>query len=102
LYWPSSWFSVGGFCNIKERREITHLFKGTSGLVVKVSASQPGDHGLESYFDYSYVSSYDTTAGRFQEANSKVINVSCKNNETPNYKVLFIYISLSYMFSKFQ
>jgi hypothetical protein len=45
----------------------------------KVSTSQPRDHGFEPYSGHDHVSSYDTSTGLFQEADSKVINISCKN-----------------------
>jgi hypothetical protein len=47
--------------------------------VVKVSVSQPRDHGFEPYSGHDHVSSYDTSTGWFQEVDSKVINISCKN-----------------------
>ena len=42
---------------------------GGDGLMDKVSASQPRDHDHDS--------SYDTITGWFQEADSRVINISC-------------------------
>jgi hypothetical protein len=48
-------------------------------LVVEVSASQPRDHAFEPYSGHDHVSSYDTSTGLFQEADSKVINKKIKN-----------------------
>jgi hypothetical protein len=48
-------------------------------ILVKVSASQPNDNGFEPYSGHDHVSSYGTSTGWFQEANSKVIYISCKN-----------------------
>jgi hypothetical protein len=45
---------------------------GSEGLVVKVSASQPRDHGFEPYSVHIRVRSYDTSTCWFQEADSKV------------------------------
>ena len=45
--------------------------------VDKVSASQPRDRGFESHSDHDHDSSYDTSTGWFQEADSRVINISC-------------------------
>jgi hypothetical protein len=56
-----------------------NILKGCGGLVVKVSAAQPKDHGFEPYSGHDHVSSYDTSTGWFQEADSKVIDISCKN-----------------------
>jgi hypothetical protein len=58
---------------------LTVSLKGSGGLVVTVSASQPRDHWFEPYSGHDHVSSYDTSTGWFQEADSKVINISCKN-----------------------
>jgi hypothetical protein len=55
--------------------------KGSSGLVAKV-VSQPRDHGFEHYSGHDYVSPFDTSTGLFQEADSKVIHISCKNLNT--------------------
>ena len=49
------------------------LFKGSDGLMVNVSASQPQDRGFESHMDNDHDSSYHTSAGWFQEADSRVI-----------------------------
>jgi hypothetical protein len=54
-------------------------YRGSGGIVVKVSASQPKDHVFEPYSGHDYVSSYDTSTGWFHEADSQVINVSCKS-----------------------
>ena len=43
----------------------------------KVSASQPWDHGFEPHMGHDHVSSYDTSTCWFQEADSRVINISC-------------------------
>jgi hypothetical protein len=40
---------------------------------------QPGDHEFEPYSGHDHVSSYATSTGWFQEADSDVINFSCKN-----------------------
>jgi hypothetical protein len=53
--------------------------KGDGGLVVKVSASQPRDHGFEPYTTPDHVYSHDIKTGRFEKADSTVINISCKN-----------------------
>ena len=39
----------------------------------EVSASQPWDHGVEPHTGHNHDSSYDTSTGWFQEADSKVI-----------------------------
>jgi hypothetical protein len=44
--------------------------------MVKVPACQPRDHGFEAYFYNDRVSSYDTSTGKIQEADLKVINIS--------------------------
>jgi hypothetical protein len=70
------------FFNIYEpRHDKTNVMRlsGSGGLVVKVSASQPGDHGFGPYSGHDHVSLYDTSTGWFREADSKVINISCKN-----------------------
>ena len=43
----------------------------------KVSASQPRDRGFEPHMGHDQDSSYDTSIGWFQEADSRVINISC-------------------------
>ena len=43
----------------------------------KVSASQSQDSGFEPHMGHDHDSSYDTSTGCFQEANSIVINISC-------------------------
>ena len=45
----------------------------------KVSASQPWDCGFEPNTGHNHDSSYDTSTGWFQEADSRVINRSCQN-----------------------
>ena len=47
--------------------------------VVNVSASQPRVMGLPPTWVYDHDSSYDTSTGWFQEADSKVIYLSCEN-----------------------
>jgi hypothetical protein len=47
--------------------------------VVKVSASQHRDHVFEPLSGHDHVSLYDTSTGWFQEADSKVIDISSKN-----------------------
>ena len=43
----------------------------------KVSASQPQDRGFEPHTGHDYDSSYNTSIGWFQEADSRVINIRC-------------------------
>ena len=45
----------------------------------KVSASQPRDRGFEPHTGDDHDSSYDTSTGWFQEAESRVININCLN-----------------------
>ena len=45
----------------------------------KVSASQPRDHGYEPHTGHGYDFPSDTWTGWFQGADSRVINMSCKN-----------------------
>ena len=47
--------------------------KGSSGLMDKVSASQPRDHGFEPHMGHHHNYSYDTSTGWFQEVDSRVI-----------------------------
>jgi hypothetical protein len=56
-----------------------HKIKGSVGLVVKVSASQPRDRGFEPLSGHDHVFLYDTSTGWFQEVESKVIYISRKN-----------------------
>ena len=49
----------------------------SDGLMGKVSASQPPDRGFEPHSGHDHDSSYNTSTGWFQEADSKVINISC-------------------------
>jgi hypothetical protein len=46
--------------------------------VVKMSASQPRDHGFEPLLGQDHVFLYDTSTC-FEEADLKVINISLKN-----------------------
>ena len=46
--------------------------------MVKVSAFRPKDRGFEPHQGHDHVSAYDTSTGCFQEADSKVIQISCK------------------------
>ena len=55
------------------------VLKGSDGLMDNVSASLPGDRGLESHTGHDYNSTYDTSTGWFQEADSRVIDLSCDN-----------------------
>ena len=55
------------------------LYKGSGGLMGKVSASQPQDHGFEPHTGHDHDFSYDTSTGWFQEADSRVIKISCEN-----------------------
>ena len=48
--------------------------KGSGGLMVKVSASQPLDREFEPYMGHD-----DTSTGWFQEAHTSVIQISCEN-----------------------
>ena len=50
---------------------------GSNGLMGKVSASQPQDREFKPCTDHDHDSSYDTRTGRFQEADSRVINIIC-------------------------
>ena len=45
----------------------------------KLSASQPQDHGFEPHTGQDHDYSYNTSTGWFQEADSKVIEISCEN-----------------------
>ena len=45
---------------------------GSDGLMDKVSASQPGDHGIEAYTGQDHDSSYDISTGWFHEADLRV------------------------------
>jgi hypothetical protein len=58
---------------------LEQLYKRSIGLVVKVSASQTRDYGFDPYSGHGHVPSYDTSTGSFQEADSKMINISCNN-----------------------
>ena len=49
----------------------------SGGLMDKVSASQPQNHGFEPHTGHDHDSSYDTSTGWFQEADTRVINISC-------------------------
>ena len=49
------------------------LLKGSGGLMDKVSATQPQDHGFEPHTSHDHGSSYYTSTGWFQEADSRVI-----------------------------
>ena len=70
-----------GFIN-KDRRNLqtdTGLYQptlvpqGSDGLMDKVSVSQPRDLGFEPHTGHDYDTSYDTSTGWFQEADSKMI-----------------------------
>ena len=45
----------------------------------KVSASQLRDRWYEPHTGHDHDSSYDTSTGQFQEADLRVINISCQN-----------------------
>ena len=47
--------------------------KGSGDLMDKVSATQPWDRKFEPHTSHDHDSSYDTSTGWFQEANSRVI-----------------------------
>ena len=49
------------------------IVKGSGGLMDKVSASQPRDRGFGPQTSHDHDSSYDTSTGWFQEADSRVI-----------------------------
>ena len=68
----------------KDLLHIIHVYvsskqKGSSGLMDKVSVSQPRNRGFELHTGHDYDSSYDTSTGLFQEADSRVIQISCQN-----------------------
>ena len=52
-------------------------YKGSDGLMNKVSVSQPRDHGFEPHTGHDHDSSYATSIGWFQKADSREINISC-------------------------
>jgi hypothetical protein len=52
------------------------VIRGSGDLMAKIFASQFQDCGFESNSGHGYVSSFDTSTGLFQEADSKVINIS--------------------------
>ena len=56
--------------------EVNPGFKGNYGLMDKVSAPQRPDRGFEPHMGHVLDSSYDTSTGWFQEADSRVINTS--------------------------
>ena len=45
----------------------------------KVSALQPRNRGFKPHKGHDHDFSYDTSTGWFQEADSRVIKISCKN-----------------------
>ena len=51
--------------------------QGSDGLMDKVSASQPQDREFEPHTGHDHDSSYGTSTGWFQEADSRMINISC-------------------------
>ena len=51
--------------------------KGSYGMMDKASASQPWDHGFEPHTGHDHDFSYDTCTDWFQEADTRVINISC-------------------------
>ena len=55
------------------------MLKGSGGLMDKVSASQPQNHGFKPHTGHDHDSSFDTSTGWFQEADSRVINLTCDN-----------------------
>ena len=56
----------------------------------KVSALQHRDHGFESDTGHDHDSSYDTSTGWFQEADLRVINITCQNLFHNQAKIIFI------------
>ena len=50
--------------------------KGSDGLMDRVSASQHRDRAFEPHTGHDHGSSYDTSSGWFQEADTRVINIS--------------------------
>ena len=52
---------------------ILQLLFSLFGLMDKMSASQPRDRGFEPHTGHDHESSYDTSTGWFQEADSRVI-----------------------------
>ena len=70
----SRMISIGTACGAL----VIKLFlKGSNGLMDKVSVSQSRDCGFEPHTGHDHDSSYDTSTGWFQEADSRVINISC-------------------------
>ena len=47
--------------------------------MVKVSASQPQDRGFKPCMGHNHNLSYGTSIGWFQEADSRVLKLSCEN-----------------------
>ena len=78
------------------------VFNGSNGLMDKVSTSQPRDRGFEPHTGHDNDSSYDSSTGWFQEADSRVINLSCLNLFHNRVKInMFNCIKLCLMAWKF-
>ena len=60
-------------------RMLTNIFEWRGSLMDNVSASQPRDCRFEPHTGQDNDSSYDTITGWFQEADSRVIKISCEN-----------------------
>ena len=43
--------------------DVLHVYKGSDGIMDKVSASQPRDRGFEPHMGHDHYSSYDTSTG---------------------------------------
>ena len=54
-------------------------YEGSGGLMDKVFISQPWDRGFEPQMRHDHDSSYNTSTGWFQEADSRVISIICEN-----------------------
>ena len=48
-------------------------FKGSGGLIYKVSSSKPRNRWFEQHMGHNQDSSYDTSTGRFQDADLRMI-----------------------------
>ena len=67
-------FCVVSYLLLYFLQSLFYLFSwGSDGLMDNVSDSQPLDRGLELHTGHDHDSSYDTSTGWFQEANSRVI-----------------------------
>ena len=68
--------SVMSVVNVTFKSNIV-MFKGSFGIMNQVFALQPRDCGFEPHTSHDHDSSSDTSTGWFQEADSRVINISC-------------------------